>query len=85
VSRPRRSGVELDDDDVVSSAQELLIVDVSQYSPLAGGGQVRHKVVGRAVVVATGITATGHREVLGLAVGDTSAALASVSELHNRP
>jgi len=34
-------------------------------------GRVRHQVVGRAVVVATGITADGDREVLGLAVGDT--------------
>ncbi|HET6917460.1 MAG TPA: IS256 family transposase [Acidimicrobiales bacterium] len=31
----------------------------------------RHQVVSRAVVIATGVTATGEREVLGLAVGDS--------------
>ncbi|MDQ4132962.1 MAG: IS256 family transposase [Actinomycetota bacterium] len=34
-------------------------------------GRVRGQVVSRAVVVATGITANGDREVLGLAVGDS--------------
>jgi transposase-like protein len=34
-------------------------------------GRVRGQVVARAVVVATGITANGDREVLGLAVGDS--------------
>jgi putative transposase len=34
-------------------------------------GRIRGQVVSRAVVVATGITATGEREVLGLAVGDS--------------
>ena len=34
-------------------------------------GRARHQVVSRAVVVATGITANGDREVLGLAVGDS--------------
>ncbi len=34
-------------------------------------GRVRGQVVSRAVVVATGITASGDREVLGLAVGDS--------------
>jgi transposase-like protein len=34
-------------------------------------GRVRNQVVSRAVVVATGVAATGEREVLGLAVGDT--------------
>jgi putative transposase len=32
---------------------------------------VRHQIVSRAVVVATGVAATGDREVLGLAVGDS--------------
>jgi putative transposase len=32
---------------------------------------VRHQIVSRAVVVATGVAATGGREVLGLAVGDS--------------
>jgi transposase-like protein len=34
-------------------------------------GRIRSQVVSRAVVVATGITASGEREVLGLAVGDS--------------
>ena len=34
-------------------------------------GRIRGQVVSRAVVVATGITATGEREVLGLSVGDS--------------
>lgn len=34
-------------------------------------GRVNHQVVSRAVVVVTGVTATGEREVLGCAVGDT--------------
>ena len=34
-------------------------------------GRVRGRVVSRAVVVATGVTATGDREVLGIEVGDT--------------
>ncbi len=34
-------------------------------------GRIRGQVVSRAVVVATGITANGEREVLGLAVGDS--------------
>jgi transposase-like protein len=34
-------------------------------------GRVHGRVVSRAVVVATGVTATGDREVLGLAVGDS--------------
>src|SRR5919202_3157628 len=34
-------------------------------------GRVRGRVVSRAVVVATGVTATGDREVLGVDVGDT--------------
>lgn len=34
-------------------------------------GRVRGRVVSRAVVVATGVTATGDREVLGVAVGDS--------------
>jgi putative transposase len=34
-------------------------------------GRVNGRVVSRAVVVATGVTATGDREVLGLAVGDS--------------
>ena len=34
-------------------------------------GRVDHQVVSRAVVVATGVTMDGHREVLGCAVGDS--------------
>ncbi len=34
-------------------------------------GRVRARVVSRAVVVATGVTARGEREVLGVAVGDS--------------
>jgi putative transposase len=34
-------------------------------------GRVQHAVASRAVVVATGVTITGQREVLGLAVGDS--------------
>ena len=34
-------------------------------------GRVDHRVVSRAVVVATGVTMDGHREVLGCAVGDS--------------
>ncbi|MGR6912623.1 IS256 family transposase [[Actinomadura] parvosata] len=33
--------------------------------------RVNHQIVSQAVVIATGITADGHREVLGLAVGDS--------------
>jgi hypothetical protein len=36
-------------------------------------GRVNSRVVSRAVVVATGVTATGDREVLGVAVGDSEA------------
>ena len=34
-------------------------------------GRVRGRVVSRAVVIATGVTATGDREVLGIDVGDS--------------
>ena len=34
-------------------------------------GRVRGRVVSRAVVIATGVTATGDREVLGVDVGDS--------------
>ena len=34
-------------------------------------GRVNHQVVSRAVVVATGVSMDGHREVLGCAVGDS--------------
>jgi len=34
-------------------------------------GRVNHQVVSRAVVVATGVTMDGNREVLGIAVGDS--------------
>ncbi|MEV7731578.1 IS256 family transposase [Streptomyces sp. NPDC088921] len=33
--------------------------------------RVSHRIVSRAVVIATGISATGHREILGLMVGDS--------------
>lgn len=38
---------------------------------LLQGARVDHRIVSRAVVIATGISATGHREISALMVGDS--------------
>jgi putative transposase len=41
------------------------------WTPLSCKARVNHRIVSQTVVIATGISATGHREILGLMVGDS--------------
>jgi putative transposase len=41
------------------------------WTPLSCKARVNHRIASQTVVIATGISATGHREILGLMVGDS--------------